>query len=75
MVILAVKYQISQIFFANSSGAGISRLRLWQAKTGRGTRTTLAEKRKPLPQNKGFLIVRERSAAEYRSRGNLQIGR
>jgi hypothetical protein len=63
------------MFFANSSDAGISRWRRWQAKTGRGTRTTLAEKRKPLPQDKGFLIVRERSAAEYRSRGDPQIGR
>jgi hypothetical protein len=54
MVILAVKYQISQMFFANSSDTGISRWRRWQAKTGRGARTTLAKKRKPLPQDKGF---------------------
>ena len=31
--------------------------------------------KKTLPQDKGFLMVRERSAAEYRSRGDPQIGR
>jgi hypothetical protein len=54
MVILAVKYQISQIFFANSSDVGISRWRLWQAKTGRGTRMSLAEKKKTLAAGQGF---------------------
>jgi hypothetical protein len=44
MVILAVKYQISQMFFANPSDAGISRWRRWPAKTGRGTRMILVEK-------------------------------
>ena len=39
-----------------------------------GISTTLVEK-KPLPQYKGFLIVRDCSVAEYRSRGDPQIGR
>jgi hypothetical protein len=57
MFILAVKYQISQMFFANLSDAGMRRRHRCHAKKGLETRTALAKKRKPLPQDKGFLSV------------------
>jgi hypothetical protein len=46
MAILAVKYQISQMFFANPSAAGMNRRRRWRAKAARESWMTLAHKKK-----------------------------
>jgi hypothetical protein len=55
MLILAVKYQISQMFFADSPGEQPVRMRMHQAnRSGTTTARREPQTKKPLSDDKGF---------------------